>query len=113
MRTSTSPATRTAALGASKIERLGLMPRPGDALLGEFRIPPARYAAKPLASGDLRRGWIVLSSLPNIHKRACSTQILDLEEKLIQFERRPRLVHVSADRSEERRVGKECRSRWS
>src|SRR2546429_9316403 len=30
-----------------------------------------------------------------------------------QMLRRRKLIHVQSDRSEERRVGKECRSRWS
>jgi hypothetical protein len=97
---------RFARLGEQEIELVGAQPRPGERLRGEFSIPPARYASAPLTCRDLSRGWVVVSTLPNIHKRACSTQILGLEEKLLKFERRPRLAHVSADPAEHwREVG--------
>jgi hypothetical protein len=95
-RPSDSP-TRTAKLGDSLIELEGSAPVLGSRLRGEFAIAPARHARAPLLASDLRAGWVVLSTLPNIEKHACIVQILDLEEAIAKMEPRPRLVHVSAD----------------
>lgn len=89
--------TRTALLGEERIELLGNAPRPGDALAGEFTIPAARFAEADLTSGHLQRGWVVLSTLPNIRRHACASQILDLEEGILLFPHPPRLYHVSGD----------------
>lgn len=89
--------TRTAKLGDTLIELEGSAPDLGAPLRGEFAIAPARHARTPLLASDLRAGWVVLSTLPNIEKHACISQILDLEEAIVKMDPRPRLVHVSAD----------------
>ena len=89
--------TRTAKLGDTLIELEGSVPALGSPLRGEFAIAPARLATTPLLASDLRAGWVVLSTLPNIEKHGCIFQVLDLEEALVKMEPRPRLVHVSAD----------------
>ena len=95
-RPSYSP-TRTVKLGDTLIELEGSAPVLGSPLRGEFAIAPARHATTPLLASDLRAGWVVLSTLPNIEKHACIAQILNLEEAVVKMEPRPRLVHVSAD----------------
>jgi len=92
--------TRTVKLGDTLIELEGSAPVLGSPLRGEFALAPARHARSPLLASDLRAGWIVLSTLPNIEKHACIVQILDLEEALVKMEPRPRLVHVSADEAD-------------
>ncbi len=92
--------TRTAQLGADRIRLIGLVPCRGDRLTGDFVIPAARLADKPLTAEDLGSGLVVVSTLPNIQKHACLTQIVELEER--GHERLPglRIVHVSADHEE-------------
>lgn len=89
--------TRTVKLGDALIELEGSAPVLGSPLRGEFAIAPARHARTPLLASDLRAGWVILSTLPNIEKHGCIAQILDLEEAVGKMEPRPRLVHVSAD----------------
>ena len=84
-------------MGDTLIELEGSAPARGSPLRGEFAIAPARHASTPLLASDLRAGWVVLSTLPNIEKHACIFQIMDLEEAIVKMEPRPRLVHVSAD----------------
>ena len=94
---SSNPKSRTALLGKERIVLLGTEPRSGDRLLADFELPAAWRTSRSLKSDDLRRGWVVVSTLPNITRHACSSQILDLEEGMLGFERRPQLFHVSAD----------------
>lgn len=91
---------RSARLGEERISLLGRMPRPGDRLVADFVIPPARLAQVPLTASCLRQGLVVVSTLPNIQKQACIAQIVDLEEQV--HEQRPalRIMHVSADPAE-------------
>lgn len=92
--------TRQAQLGDSTIQLWGRLPVKGDRLTADFVVPAARLADKPLAAEDLRRGLVVVSTLPNIQKHACLAQIVELEER--GHERLPdlRIVHVSADHEE-------------
>ncbi len=92
--------TRTAQLGTDRIRLIGRVPCRGDRLTGDFVIPAARLADKPLTAEDLGRGLVVVSTLPNIQKHACLAQIVELEER--GHERLPglRIVHVSADHAE-------------
>jgi peroxiredoxin len=78
---------------------IGEEPRVGDRLVADFEISAAWNASQRMKSEDLRKGWVVLSTLPNIQSHACSSQIFDLEQGLRTFEVPPRLFHVSADES--------------
>lgn len=91
---------RTAQLGSDRIHLLGQVPRCGERLTAEFVIPAARLADKPLTAVDLRRGLVVVSTLPNIQKHACLAQIVELEER--GHEQLPdlKIIHVSADHEE-------------
>lgn len=91
---------RTAQLGSDHLHLLGQVPRRGERLTAEFTIPAARLADKPLTAADLRRGLVVVSTLPNIQKHACLAQIVELEER--GHEQLPdlKIVHVSADHEE-------------
>ena len=88
---------RTAQLGTTQIHLQGRLPLPGDRLVADFAIPPARMAAGPLLASDLRRGFVVVSTLPNIEKHACLAQIVELEERTHEWLPELRIVHVSAD----------------
>lgn len=91
---------RNAWLGEEQIHLLGRMPHPGDRLEADFVIPAARLAQEPLTASRLRQGLIVVSTLPNIQKQACITQIVDLEEQVHAKWPDLRIVHVSADPAE-------------
>jgi hypothetical protein len=91
---------RTAQLGSDRIHLLGYVPRRGESLTAEFVIPAARLADKPLTAVDLRRGLVVVSTLPNIQKHACLAQIVELEERGHEQLPEWRIVHVSADHEE-------------
>lgn len=92
--------TRQAQLGERVIHLQGRVPLCGEHLAAEFVIPAARLADEPLTAAELRRGLVVVSTLPNIEKHACLAQIVDLEKR--DRERLPglRIVHVSADHAE-------------
>lgn len=91
---------RIAQLGSDRIHLLGHVPRRGERLTAEFVIPAARLADKPLMAVDLRRGSVVVSTLPNIQKHACLAQIVELEERGHEELPEWRIVHVSADHEE-------------
>ncbi len=88
---------RQAQLGIQTIHLMGIVPVPGTPLRGQFVIPAARRADRPLTGEDLCRGVIMVSTLPNIHKHACLSQIVDLEERGRALSEQLRIVHVSAD----------------
>lgn len=88
---------RWADLGGKRILLLGLQPQSGDALKGHFHVPAARKADQPLSPEVLKDGLVILSTLPNITKHACASQILDLEEHVREEFFPARLVHVSSD----------------
>ena len=88
---------RTAHLGSDQLHLLGQVPRPGDRLTAEFSIPAARLADRPLTADELRRGLVLVSTLPNIQKHACMAQIVALEEHGSEKLPEWTMVHVSAD----------------
>lgn len=88
---------RQAQLGTQTIHLMGVVPMPGARLRMNFVIPAARRADRPLTTEDVCRGVIVVSTLPNIHKHACLSQIVDLEERGPALCEPLRIVHVSAD----------------
>ncbi|MBK9308847.1 MAG: hypothetical protein IPM58_17560 [Nitrospira sp.] len=91
---------RTVQLGSDRIHLLGHVPRRGERLTAEFVIPAARLADKPLTADELRRGLVVVSTLPNIQKHAYLAQIVELEERGHEQLPEWRIVHVSADHEE-------------
>ncbi len=88
---------RTAQLGSDQLHLLGQVPRRGDRLTAEFTIPAARLANTPLTADELRRGLVLVSTLPNIQKHACMAQIVALEEHGSEKLSEWTIVHVSAD----------------
>lgn len=88
---------RWARLGEQQLRLLGSLPVPGDRLEARFSIPPARGDRRPLGSGRLRQGVVIVSTLPNIGKNACIAQIVDLEELSRKMVPEAQLFHVSAD----------------
>lgn len=91
---------RTVWLGGDEIVLLGAEPQAGTVIKRKFSIPPARGCKAPLTEKDFKTGVLILSTLPNIHKHACVSQILDLEEKVPASFSQARVVHVSADPQE-------------
>jgi hypothetical protein len=88
---------RDADLGGTPILLVGHLPRPGMPLLDVFRLPPARRACAALTDDELRRGLVVVSTLPNIQRHACVAQIVQLEEVCAHRFPNARIVHVSQD----------------
>ena len=88
---------RHADLGGRPILLLGHPPHPGRTLVEVFDLPPARKARAPLTDGELRRGLVVVSTLPNIQRHACVEQIVRLEEECAHRFPSVRIVHVSQD----------------
>lgn len=88
---------RTAQLSSDQIYLLGDIPRRGERLTAEFTIPAARLADTPLRADELRRGLVLVSTLPNIQKHACMAQIVALEEHGSEELSEWTVVHVSAD----------------
>jgi hypothetical protein len=88
---------RHADLGGRAILLLGHLPHPGRALVDVFSLPPARRARAPLTDEELRRGLVIVSTLPNIQRHACVAQIVQLEEECAHRFPMARIVHVSQD----------------
>jgi hypothetical protein len=88
---------RQADLGGRPIVLFGHAPQPGRALVDVFSLPPARAATAPLTDSELRRGLVIVSTLPNIQRHACVAQIVQLEEECAHHFAGVRIVHVSQD----------------
>jgi hypothetical protein len=88
---------RHADLGGRPVLLLGHLPQPGMPLLDVFQLAPARRAQVPLTDAELRRGLVVVSTLPNIQRHACVAQIVELEEVCAHRFPQVRIVHVSQD----------------
>jgi hypothetical protein len=88
---------RHADLGGRPIVLFGHTPQPGRPLVDVFSLPPARAATLPLTDGELRRGLVVVSTLPNIQRHACVAQIVELEEECAHRFPEVRIAHVSHD----------------
>ena len=68
--------------------------------LPEFSVQAFHNGAfKTVTNNELKGKWAILFFYPADFTFVCPTELVDMAEKY--------------DRSEERRVGKECRSRWS
>ena len=76
------------------------MPQVGERLDASFSIPAARHAESPLSATELLRGLVIVSTLPNIQKHACITQIVDLEAQAKERVPSARLVHISSDHAD-------------
>lgn len=87
---------RVARLGGATVALVGKAPEAGDRLDANFRIAAARAAHEPLLASALREGFVVVSTLPNIGKRACTAQVVKLERlrEVLPF---ARVVHVASD----------------
>jgi len=74
---------REAILRDDTIRLFGPEPRPGDRLsLRAFSIPAARNTTLPLTPGSLATGLVLLSTLPNIERHSCATQIAGVDRAL-------------------------------
>jgi hypothetical protein len=91
---------RVADLDGTPIRLLGHVPRQGHRVTADFRIPAARGADLPLTSATLARGIVILSTLPNIRRHACLSQIVALDEHTPHVVPRARIFHVAADEAE-------------
>ncbi|MCU1282687.1 MAG: hypothetical protein JWM53_6233 [bacterium] len=88
---------RHADLGGRPLLLLGHLPHPGRALVDVFQLPAARNARGPLTERELRRGFVVVSTLPKIQRHAGIQQIVQLEEECTRRFPDVRIVHVSHD----------------
>jgi hypothetical protein len=70
---------RIADLGGMPIRLLGHLPRTGEWLHANFALPAAGNAVMPLTPAQLGRGLVIVSTLPNIRRHACISQILKLD----------------------------------
>jgi len=95
----TSRGARTALLGDRRLELPGALPLPGSVLEASFSIPGARRASRPLLADDLRRGLVLLTTLPNIQKHACIAQITHVAELAPRILPGAAVFHVGADES--------------
>ncbi len=76
------------------------MPQVGEQLNASFSIPAARHAEGPLTATELSQGLVIVSTLPNIQKHACITQIVYLEAQAKERVPSARLVHISSDHAD-------------
>ncbi len=88
---------REAVLRGEQLVLYGKLPQPGQPLYETFALPPARHAARALTDAELRRGLVIVSTLPNIERHACLAQIVELDERAAHRLAGARVVHVSSD----------------
>ncbi len=89
---------RTAVLGERTLTLEGRCPRVGDRIEARFTLPGARHAGGgALTEAELSRGLVIVSTLPNIAKQACTAQVVALDHALHHGFEDARAVHVSAD----------------
>jgi hypothetical protein len=79
------------------LELLARAPRPGDVLAAEFRLPSAAPAAMSLCSLDLKRGCVVLATLPSVLQPECIQEAAALVDHLRPFESWTTTAFVSGD----------------
>jgi hypothetical protein len=91
---------RLADLGGTPIRLLGHLPRTGEWLHADFALPAARNAIAPLTPSELCRGLVIVSTLPNIRRHACISQIVQLDDETPHILPGARVFHVSADEAE-------------
>ncbi|NOU27517.1 MAG: hypothetical protein HOO96_06370 [Polyangiaceae bacterium] len=88
---------RMARIGNERVELYGSPPSPGDRVTAHFEVAPARNSSTPLTPAHLRSGLVLMTTLPNIHKHACTAQIIGLEALARDELPHARLLHVSSD----------------
>jgi len=88
---------RGARVGARIVELYGRVLAAGDRVDADFVIPPARRSCGPLTGDRIRRGLIVMTTLPNIHKNACSAQIVRTEALARAHLPEAEVMHVASD----------------
>jgi len=92
-----APPMRRARLGLRTLELYGRVLVPGDRLVARFSIAPARGAIGQLTAARLRDGLILMTTLPNIHKHACSAQLVQTQRSVQRFLPAAAVVHVASD----------------
>ena len=81
--------------------------------LPEFSLQAYHNGAfRTVSTQDVLGKWSIFFFYPADFTFVCPTELVDMAEKYEQFKALGVEVY-STTRSEERRVGKECRSRWS
>jgi len=88
---------RSVYLGDRKIFLLGKKPSKGWKLTEYFQANPARKTRSKLTSDCLKKGLVIVSTLPNIRSFACSQQILDLENEVKAQIPSARIYHIASD----------------
>ncbi len=84
-------------LGDIKIELIGKRPQTGFSLQKTFSIPAAYNAKRALKNDSLKKGWVIISTLPNIRSNECSMQILNLENEIKKLNEKIRIFHIACD----------------
>src|SRR5215467_6219800 len=98
-------------MGAGAVERVGLKNRcpPYCGLRVRIPTPPFFFFQAEDGIRDYKVTGVQTCALPILWASAAWL----LKSRKLSRSPSPRPSHVNATRSEERRVGKECRSRWS
>jgi peroxiredoxin len=84
-------------LGDKPIELYGTRIKKGDSIAGNFRLPAAYNTKAPFHTKLVRKGLVILSTLPNIKSNACTTQVLDLEKEINLRKLDAKIYHVACD----------------
>src|SRR5256886_17016378 len=126
---SPAAASGEGARGQGKQSDIGYRLNRGTGLPGPFFIQPPRQRSEPFGSEDFpyaggtQWGVAILKNLADLidgvvllaqlDDQVASRRLLGLGLRAVPRREKKCGVGFSAKRSEERRVGKECRSRWS
>lgn len=92
--------TRHARVGERIVELYGRVLAAGDVIESDFTIAPARGSRESLTGDLLRRGLVVVTTLPNIHKHACAAQIVQTELLASSLLPEATVMHVASDAPE-------------
>lgn len=86
-----------ALVGVQRITLRARAPIAGDRLVLPFELPPARRAQEPLTREQMACGLWVVSTLPNIGKSSCSSQVAQLDEVIRHADGPVQVAYVSSD----------------
>lgn len=84
-------------LGDSPIQLIGKRPKPGQKLALKPKLPGVYNTRKDFGSVAKEKGYLFVSTLPNVKTHACSAQVYELETLLAEKGIEATICHISSD----------------
>ncbi|TGL47708.1 hypothetical protein EHQ55_11305 [Leptospira meyeri] len=84
-------------LGDMPVELTGKRPKIGLKWCYTFQFKPVLNTNSKFPNLKRRKGFFLISTLPNVKSYACSTQVLDLEEEIKKRNISAKIIHIASD----------------